>query len=143
MAPFIKKGSASLHLYVKLAAWATGHKASRDKCMLCSKNIPVDGLINHDRLSAQAPEARGSLSILLNQLSVACKFVESSVRKVKLSQIRQLSCRSLFRDEVEQNANTLLQSHYKRSPIHGSRHTATPQNQYEKGCYVCCTLSSS
>ena len=30
----------------------------------------------------QAPEARGSLSILLNQLSVAGKFVESSVRKV-------------------------------------------------------------
>jgi len=33
----------------------------------------------------QAPEARGSLSILLNQLSVACKFVESSVRKAGLA----------------------------------------------------------
>ena len=31
-------------------------------------------------------EARGSLSILLNQLSVACKFVESSVRKVTAKQ---------------------------------------------------------
>ena len=38
----------------------------------------------------QAPEARGSLSILLNQLSVACKFVESSVRKVSIFPLHQL-----------------------------------------------------
>lgn len=30
----------------------------------------------------QAPHARGSLSILLNAICVACKFVEAAVRKV-------------------------------------------------------------
>ncbi len=30
----------------------------------------------------QAPHARGNLSILLNAICVACKFVDSAVRKV-------------------------------------------------------------
>ncbi len=35
----------------------------------------------------QAPNARGNLSILLNAICVACKYVESAVRKVSLMRL--------------------------------------------------------